>query len=252
MPVIDKYEPGMFCWIELATNDAAASKAFYASLFGWTAKDMPMPDGAYTMLQKDGHDLGALYQTKEIPPNWATYIAVENVDASAKRAGELGANVVAPPFDVMDIGRMAFVVDPQGATFALWQAKKHIGATIRDETNTLCWNELMTPDLEASRDFYKSLFGWNLELSKDYTEIHVGERPAGGMMQMPPDMQGAPPSWTPYFAVEDCDATVANAKSMGGQIYVPPTDIPSVGRFAVLGDPQGATFDVITLTLPRS
>ena len=248
MPVIEKYEPGMFCWIELATSDAAASRTFYASLFGWTAKDMPMPDGAYTMLQKDGRDLGALYQTKEIPPNWATYIAVENVDASAMSAGKLGANIVAPPFDVMEVGRMALVVDPQGATFALWQARKHIGATIRDENHTLCWNELMTPDVEASRAFYKGLFGWNLKPSSEYTEIYVGERPAGGMMQMPPDMQGVPPSWTPYFAVEDCDATVAKAKSLGGQTYVPPTDIPSVGRFAVLADPQGATFDVITLS----
>jgi predicted enzyme related to lactoylglutathione lyase len=248
MPVIEKYEPGMFSWIELATNDAAAARTFYTSLFGWTAKDMPIPDGGYTMLQKDGHDLGALYQTKEIPPNWATYIAVENVDASAKKAGELGANILAPPFDVMDVGRMAFVADPQGAAFALWQAKKHIGATIRDETHTLCWNELMTPDVEASRDFYKALFGWNLKVGAEYTEIYVGERPAGGMMQMPPDMQGVPPAWTPYFAVEDCDATVAKAKSLGGQTYVPPTDILSVGRFAVLADPQGAAFDVIKLS----
>jgi predicted enzyme related to lactoylglutathione lyase len=247
MSIVEKYEPGMFCWIELATNDAAASKTFYTSLFGWAAKDMPIPDGVYTMLQKNGHDLGALYQTKEIPPNWATYITVENADDAAKKAKDLGATIVAPPFDVMDIGRMALVADPQGATFALWQAKKHIGATIRDETNTLCWNELMTSDIEEARAFYKSLFGWNLRVSAEYTEIDVGARPAGGMMQMPNDMRGMPANWTPYFAVDDCDATVAKAKSLGAQVYVPPTDIATVGRFAVLADPQGASFDVIKL-----
>ena len=247
MSIVEKYEPGMFCWIELATNDAAASKTFYTSLFGWAANDMPIPDGVYTMLQKNGHDLGALYQTKEIPPNWATYIAVANVDEASAKAADLGATIVAPPFDVMDIGRMALVADPQGATFAMWQAKKHIGATIRDEANTLCWNELMTSDVDASRAFYKGLFGWNLRVSAEYTEIDVGERPSGGMMQMPPDMRGMPSSWTPYFAVDDCDAIVANAKSLGAQVYVPPTDMPSVGRFAVLADPQGASFDVITL-----
>jgi predicted enzyme related to lactoylglutathione lyase len=247
MSVVEKYEPGMFSWIELATNDAAASKAFYTSLFGWDAKDMPIPDGVYTMLQKNGHDLGALYQTKEIPPNWATYITVENADDAAKKATDLGATLVAPPFDVMDIGRMAFVADPQGATFALWQAKKHIGATIRDETNTLCWNELMTSDIEGSRAFYKGLFGWNLRVSAEYTEIDVGQRPAGGMMQLPNDMRGMPSSWTPYFAVDDCDAIVAKAKSLGAQVYVPPTDMAHVGRFAVLADPQGAAFDVIKL-----
>jgi predicted enzyme related to lactoylglutathione lyase len=167
---------------------------------------------------------------------------------STKKAAGLGATIVAPPFDVMDIGRMSFVSDPQGATFALWQAKKHIGATIRDESNTLCWNELMTSDIEAARDFYKGLFGWNLKISAEYTEVHVGERPAGGMMQMPPDMRGMPASWSPYFAVDDCDAMVAKAKSMGAQVYVSPTEIPTVGRFAVLADPQGAAFDVIKLS----
>jgi uncharacterized protein len=247
MAIIEHYEPGMFCWIELATSDAAASKTFYTSLFGWAAKDMPIPDGVYTILQKGDHDLGALYQTKEIPPNWATYISVANVDDSAKKATALGATLVAPPFDVMDLGRMAFVVDPQGATFALWQPKKKAGATIRDEANTLCWNELMTSDIEGSRDFYKGLLGWNLKMSAEYTEIDVGERPAGGMMQMPNDMRGMPSSWSPYFAVDDCEAIVAKAKSLGAQVYVPPTDIPTVGRFAVLADPQGAAFDVIKL-----
>jgi predicted enzyme related to lactoylglutathione lyase len=250
MAIVEKYEPGMFCWIELATNDAAAAKTFYTSLFSLTAKDMPIPDGVYTMLQKDGHDVGALYQTKNIPPNWASYINVDSVDDSAKKAQDLGANVVAPPFDVMDIGRMAVIADAQGATFCLWQAKKHIGATIRDETNTLCWNELMSSDIDASRDFYKSLFGWNLKVSPQYTEIYVGERGIGGMMQLTPDMEGMAPSWTPYFAVDDCDAAVARAKSLGAQVYVPPTEIPGAGRFAVLADPQGATFNIIKPMMP--
>jgi Predicted enzyme related to lactoylglutathione lyase len=250
MPVIEKYEPGMFCWIELATNDAAASKAFYTSLFGWTAKDMPVPDGVYTIFQKEGHDLGALYQSKDIPPNWSSYVNVESVDDSAKKAGYLGASVIVPPFDVMEIGRMAVVADPQGASFCLWQAKKHIGATIRGEANTLCWNELMTPDTATAGDFYKNLFGWNLKPSPEYTEISVGSVGIGGMLQMTPDMQGTPPNWAPYFAVDDCDATVAKAKSLGAQVYVPPTDLPNVGRFAVLADPQGAAFDVIKVSMP--
>jgi len=121
MPIVEKYEPGMFCWVELATPDAAAAKTFYMSLFGWAANDMPIPDGVYTIFQKDGHDLGALYQNKDVPPNWASYINVTSADDSAKKAQDLGANLVAPPFDVMDTGRMAVVADPQGATFNLFQ-----------------------------------------------------------------------------------------------------------------------------------
>jgi len=246
MPVIEKYEPGMFCWIELATNDAAAAKSFYTSVFGWTINDMPIPDGSvYTMLQVDGHDLGALYENKEHPPAWNSYVNVASVDETAQRAQESGANVIAQPFDVMDVGRMAVIADPQGGSLCLWQPGRHIGATIRGEFNTLCWNELMTSDIEGARAFYTGLFGWNLKPSPEYTEISVGTTGIGGMMQVTPEMKGMPTAWTPYFAVQDCDAISEKVKSLGGRVFMPPTDIPNVGRFAVLADPQGAMFDII-------
>jgi predicted enzyme related to lactoylglutathione lyase len=246
MPVIDKYEPGMFCWIELATNDAAAAKSFYTSVFGWKANDMPIPDGSvYTMLQVDGHDLGALYENKEHPPVWNSYVNVTSADESAQRAQESGAKVIMQPFDVMDVGRMAVIADPQGASLCLWQAGRHIGATIRGETNTLCWNELLTTDVAAARDFYQKLFGWNFKPSPEYTEINLGTTGIGGMMQITPEMQGMPTAWTPYFCVADADATAENVKSLGGQIYKAPDDIPNAGRFAVLADPQGAVFNII-------
>jgi predicted enzyme related to lactoylglutathione lyase len=246
MPVIEKYEPGMFCWIELATSDAAAAKSFYSSVFGWTVNDMPIPDGSvYTMLQVDGQTLGALYENKQQPPAWASYVSVTSADDSAKKAQDLGANLIAPPFDVMDVGRMVVIADPQGASLCLWQAGKTIGATIRGDVNTLCWNELMTPNIEGAREFHKGLFGWNLKVSPEYTEISVGSTGVGGMMQITPEMQGMPTVWTPYFCVSDADATVEKIKSGGGKIYMGPHEIPNVGRFAVCADPQGAMFNII-------
>jgi predicted enzyme related to lactoylglutathione lyase len=246
MPVIEKYDPGMFCWIELATNDAAAAKSFYASVFGWKINDMPIPDGSvYTMLQVDGHDVGALYENKEHPPAWNSYVNVTSVDESAQRAQESGANVIAQPFDVMDIGRMAVIADPQGASLCLWQAGKHIGATIRGDFNTLCWNELMTSDIEGAREFYKTLFGWSLKVSPEYTEINLGSNGIGGMMQITPEMQGMPTAWTPYICVADADATVEKIKSIGGKVFMGPHEIPNVGRFAICADPQGAMFNII-------
>jgi predicted enzyme related to lactoylglutathione lyase len=246
MGVIEKYDPGMFCWIELATNDAAAAKSFYASVFGWTINDMPMPDGSvYTMLQVDGHDLGALYENKEARPAWNSYVNVTSVDESAQRAQENGGKVIAPPFDVMDVGRMAVINDPAGASLCLWQPGKTIGATIRGDVNTLCWNELMTPDIDTAREFYKALFGWSLKVSPEYTEISVGTTGVGGMMQITPEMQGMPTAWTPYICVADADATVEKVKSGGGQVFMGPHEIPNVGRFAVCADPQGAMFNII-------
>jgi len=246
MPVIEKYDPGMFCWIELATNDAAAAKSFYSSVFGWKINDMPIPDGSvYTMLQVDGHDLGALYENKEHSPVWNSYVNVTSADDAAKKAQGLGANVIAPPFDVMDVGRMAVIADPAGASLCLWQAGRHIGATIRGEFNTLCWNELMTPDIEGARKFYTDLFGWNLKPSPEYTEINLGSTGIGGMMHITPEMKGMPTAWTPYIAVSDCDAAVEKIKSSGGKVYMGPHEIPNVGRFAVCADPQGAMFNII-------
>jgi predicted enzyme related to lactoylglutathione lyase len=246
MPVIDKYEPGMFCWIELATNDAAAAKSFYTSVFGWKINDIPIPDGSvYTMLQVDGHDLGALYENKEHPPAWNSYVNVSSADESAQRAQENGATVVAQAFDVMDVGRMAVIADPAGASLCLWQAGRHIGATIRGDFNTLCWNELMTPDIEGAREFYKTLFGWSLKVSPEYTEIDLGSTGIGGMMHITPEMQGMPTAWTPYICVSDADACVEKIKSSGGKVYMGPHEIPNVGRFAVCADPQGAMFNII-------
>src|SRR3954463_10960483 len=117
MPVIEKYEPGMFCWIELTTSDAAAAKSFYASVFGWTINDIPIPDGStYTMLQVGGQTVGALYENKEAPPAWISSVNGANVDESTHRAQESGAKVIAPPMDVMDVGRMAVINDPAGAS----------------------------------------------------------------------------------------------------------------------------------------
>jgi predicted enzyme related to lactoylglutathione lyase len=250
MPKVSSFPPGTFCWVELSTTDAKAARSFYSKLFGWSVNEIPMGDqGTYFIFQKDGADAAAMYEQspqekkERIPPHWNNYIAVASADAASEKVKKLGGEVVAGPFDVMDIGRMAFVTDPQRAMFAVWQAKKDRGQSIVNEPGALCWNELYTPEIEGARKFYKALFGWNLKVSPEYTEVHAGEQPVGGMMQM----SEVPPSWIPYFAVSDADAVCKAAKSAGGQIHKGPADIPNVGRFAIMGDPQGAMFSIIRL-----
>jgi predicted enzyme related to lactoylglutathione lyase len=130
MTNIDHYAPGSFCWIELATTDQNAAKRFYSSLFGWAPADMPMGPGEfYTMFRLDGRDAAAAYtmrkeqQERGLPPYWGIYVAVESADKAAERAAAVGGRVLAPPFDVFDVGRMAVVQDPTGATFSVWQPK---------------------------------------------------------------------------------------------------------------------------------
>ncbi len=249
---VTRHEPGSFSWAELGTTDADAAKKFYTSLFGWTFVDSPVgPDMVYTRLQKGGRDVGALYrmgpQQQGMPPHWTTYVTVASADETARKAAGLGGKVVAEPFDVMDVGRMATLQDPTGATFCVWQPKKHIGAQIVNEPSAMCWSELDTTDTEAAGRFYTSLFGWGTKVGGDYTEFQRGGTSIGGMMRIPKEWGPVPPSWLIYFAVEDCDGSVARAKELGGGTIVAPTDIPGTGRFSVLRDPQGAVFAVVRL-----
>jgi predicted enzyme related to lactoylglutathione lyase len=247
------HAPGTFCWIELGTSDAAGARAFYTQLFEWGVNEFPMGEmGTYYIFQKNGADSAAMYQIgpqqEGMPPNWLSYVAVASADAATEKAKSLGGSVIHGPFDVYDMGRMTVLQDPQGAMFAVWETKTHRGVGVRDETNTLCWNELQARDLDAARKFYAPLFDWRLKESPEYTEMHLGENAVGGMMtsQAPPEV---PSHWLPYFAVDDCDASAAQAASLGGTVIVPPMDVPTVGRFAAIQDPQGAAFAVIKLGL---
>jgi uncharacterized protein len=247
------HQPGAFCWIELMTSDAAGARSFYTQLFGWSVNENPMGDlGIYYIFQKDGADAGAMYErTAEmagIPPFWMSYVRVDDADAATEKARSLGATVQNGPFDVGPQGRMTVFGDPQGAAFAIWQPGENQGIGIRDEVGTLCWNELQARDVDAAKKFYPALFPWQMKESPEYTEWHLGELPIGGMMasQAPAEV---PSYWLPYFAVDDCDAVVANAQALGANALVPAFDAANVGRMAILADPQGATFAVIKLMM---
>jgi predicted enzyme related to lactoylglutathione lyase len=255
-----KHVAGNFCWFELGTSDQNAAKEFYCELFGWRFDDTPLPPemgGVYTTLTKDGKKVGAMYQlgphSGDAPPNWMLYVAVDSADETAAKVAELGGEALCPPFDVMEHGRMVMFKDPTGAVLSVWQAKEHPGAELVDAPGSACWGELATTDLKKAGDFYSSLFGWSLKESSDgmpYTEFGNQGKAIGGMMPLS-SMQndGMPPSWSVYFAVENCDAAAEKARGLGASLCVPPSDIPNVGRFAVIQDPQGAFFSIFEGTL---
>lgn len=116
---------GTFCWNELMTRDAAVAKSFYGALFGWKMSDMPMAQGAYTVLKNAGKDAGGMMQIRpdmgEVPSHWLAHVMVDNVDAATKRAGELGARVHVPGMDIPGVGRFGIFEDPTGAQLAVFQ-----------------------------------------------------------------------------------------------------------------------------------
>lgn len=116
---------------------------------------------------------------------------------------------------------------------------------------TFCWTELASTNVEAAKKFYTELLGWQLKEDDvapiRYNQIAVGEQSIGGIYQMTPEYGDAPSHWMSYVAVEDVNASAQRVEELGGQVCVPPTDIPQVGRFCVIKDPTGATLSLITL-----
>ena len=174
-----------------------------------------------------------------------------DIDATAGLVTDAGGHVIVPPLEVDGQGRMAMFADDQEALFAAWQPSAFPGCGLANEPGRFCWSELACRDTEAAARFYGRVFGWATETSQmgpmTYAEWRLGGRAVGGMVHMDEDWpEGVAPRWVVYFAVTDCDAAVALAAGLGGQVAVPPVDAPP-GRLAVIADPQGAPFTIIKL-----
>ena len=257
MPTRDSYAQGTPSWVDLQTTDQAAAKAFYGGVFGWSYDDQPMDAGAVYSIAKIGDAQVAAIapQSPELkaagaPAMWNTYLAVDSVDDATAKVAAAGGTVAMEPFDVMDAGRMSFVMDPSGAAVALWQANEHIGAGLVNEPGAVIWNELIT-DNPAAVPFYEQVLGVTTTTAdmgeNKYTMFEAGGQQVGGTM--PPQMAGVPNHWHVYFAVADADATVAKIKQLNGSVVVEPFDTP-IGKMAVVADPQGAVFSLFQAAPP--
>jgi predicted enzyme related to lactoylglutathione lyase len=182
---------------------------------------------------------------------WTTYVIVLSAADVAAAVEGAGGSVVVSPMEVMDAGTMAVFTDAQGAFISVWQAAQHTGAQVVRQPGAFTWCELNTRDVPGSKAFYATVFGWGAETSGEggpmpYTEFKLGGESIAGMMEMGPQMPAeVPPHWLVYIEVADTDGAVGRAASLGGSVVVPGTDFPG-GRFAVVADPQGATFGVMT------
>lgn len=273
MVELERYIPGVPCWIDTSQPDPEAAIAFYGGLFGWELEDV-VPDGApgrYAVGRLRGEDVAAVGSVPEgAPPMamWNTYVWVEDADDTAARVRAAGGSVITEPFDIFDSGRMAVFADPAGAVFCVWQAREHRGATLVNEPGTLNFNGLHTSDFEGARAFYGAVFGWEtLDVGggpamwtlPGYGE-HLERREPGTLQRMldldapagfenvvaslnpiAGDEPDTPPHWGVTFAVDDADAIAERALQLGGQVLAGPLDAPWV-RMAIIRDPQGATF----------
>jgi len=248
------YLPGTFNWADLATSDAKSAIAFYSSLFHWTARDISVGSGIFTMLFRNDKAVASLYQLSQqqraqgIPSHWMAYVAVASTDDTAAQVTQLGGQVLVAPFDILDLGRMALLLDPTGAPFAIWQAERHEGSQLVDQPGTIAWNDLMTPDPVRAAAFYTQLFGWQICAVEGETWIFSQNgRLQAGLKRPSSNTDFAGPGWQVYFAVPDCEVSVATALALGGSVISSPTS-RLMGRQAAMQDPQGATFCLIEVS----
>lgn len=237
------YLPGKFVWFEHVSNDIAKARAFYEPLFGWHAEAMPFGDQTYHMIHNGKDGIGGLTAAPAGgKTHWLSYILVADIDKSHKAAVAAGAKSVMPPTVFGEMGRGATIVDPTGATVSLWQGE---GRDDPEQTpfGDWYWDELWTHDANKALAFYEKALGYTHETMDmgdqgTYLVLHASGKPRGGIFQAPD--KNTPPMWMPYVHVADCDATAAKATKLGAKVFMEPTDIPGIGRFAAMFDPQGA------------
>lgn len=249
---------GTPCWLDIASPDVEASKAFYARLFGWSYEVSSAQYGPYHTALIDSRNVAGLWELdeedegderSEVRRTWTVFLRADDTDAMVRIANDLGGTTISPPREVPSQGRFAVLRDPDGAVFGLWEPIRHNGFGVTHELGAFGWAEVNVPDADAARGFYTKLTGASARtldsdgLPMRYDVLSIDGKDAFGLLQMTEEWEGVPPHWMPYIEVENCDAVATEAKAAGGTVPVPPFDTP-YGRIAVLNDPFGAVLSV--------
>lgn len=252
-----RFRAGEPAWIELVTDDPAAAETFYTDLLGWSVRHERLASGTYRMCRLGDHDVAGIADAALLhrgrPDGWVTYVAVDDVEAAAARAIDLGGELAVPPRYLPDAGSGATVVDPQGAVLGLYQGENRAGVQLLNTAGSLCWNELSTGDLAGSVDFYRGLFGYGTErressTGRAYSVLTLDDEPVAGVLELETEWPNVLPArWVPYLGVDAIGPAVDRLVGLGGTHAIGP--VPSAhGLIHVVRDHQGHAFDLIELS----
>jgi predicted enzyme related to lactoylglutathione lyase len=240
--------PGKFVWFELNTKSFDKAIKFYGELFGWKVNKVSMGGPDYHMINNGEIPIGGLTDLEGNHPHWISYLSVDNVDQTVAKVKKAGGKVVREAMDYPNVGRFALVSDPQGGLLFAFRAEKEDAPDRDTKQGDWYWNELICQEPGKAAKFYADAFGVTPKrMEMPGMEYHVLEAngvPRAGIMSAP--SKEVPTSWLPYVRVDKVDEIAKRASKLGGQVMMEPTDIPTVGRFAVLKDSDGAAIAVIT------
>lgn len=238
-------------WVDLSTPDIDAALDFYGKLFDWEIEASESPMGMYHIGYVRGQQVAGMMQNAPEMGDvaaWTTFFNVEDIDEAVARIEGAGGHILEEPFDLPD-ARIAVAADPPGAMFGLFSGPKIEGVWLSTEPGAVSWVETLSRDPSASESFYAAVFDWKAETQDtegtSYTTFMLDDDPVAGMMMMPDEVPlEAPSHWSVYFTVSNCEESVKKAVESGGTVLVPTREI-EMGRFAVLADPHGASFDLM-------
>jgi uncharacterized protein len=245
------YAAGQPCWVECATPDATAAMRFYGDLLGWTFEPSD-PGEPYRHALLDGRRVAGLNPGTSLTPDWRVYLTTDDAAATAARVTELGGTVVYGPRSAGRHGTFLYARDPAGAEIAFREPGESPGLEIIDAPNSPTWYELWVRDGSAADAFYTALFGYDtVQLGDgkhvDYRTYGHGARTYASRFVLAgsgiPDEVSA--RWMFYLASADCDATFHAAVRAGAKPVREPAASPQ-GRWAILRDPWGALFALLT------
>jgi len=233
---------GQFVWRELVTTNVDRAQRFYSELFGWRITTGPMGGMNYSMIHLGDKPIGGMLQMErsDAPPNWLGYVSVSNVDEAAKRALSSGGKVAVDPRDIPDVGRFAVVLDPQGCATAPYRSRGADGPNERPTHGMFVWEELQAKDPSAAEGFYSNVYGWQAETFANVPGLKTfkfGEARVASLAKAPP---GLPPHWRTFVSVDKLANPVNRVKQLGGTVLSERIDVPTVGIYAIIRDPDGA------------
>jgi predicted enzyme related to lactoylglutathione lyase len=237
--------PGKFVWHNLITPDAEAAREFYSAVFGWELETMA--GGAYTTVSRGGRALGGIVDAskQENPPRssvWLAGVSVPNVDDMVSQAVGAGAKQIMAPTDISDVGRIAVIIDPDGAVLQLIDSKDGDPPDTPALENTWLWHEMISDDPAASAEFYRSLLGYEVTAlgaeDPSYQLLSRDGVPRAGIFENP--FEDTRPAWVPYIRVENPSALLPKVEANGGRVIIQPSEKLRAGTVALILDPSGA------------
>jgi predicted enzyme related to lactoylglutathione lyase len=235
------YLPGKVVWHDLVTPDLGGARAYYGQLFDWTFEDV---DDKYALIRDRGELIGGMAEVRSSDSYsyWIPLLSVTDVDRAVATTTAAGGKRIVKPFEVPGRGRVAVLEDPQGATFAVVRSAQGDPSDREPTANRWMWHEIWSDDVDRTAAFYSSLVAYSNGHAEvhgvDYRYLESGGEPRVGLLKkLDPEIDT---TWVSYVRVADVSATVARARSLGGEVLMEPSDDVREGSVAIIADPNGA------------